>query len=84
MQAATPREVRRLLSGEPAESRLPDDIQHWLLVYRELEAAVGEMLERMPTDAAEPPYRRRLRTRHEELVCGLRYWTDQAPQLRVL
>jgi hypothetical protein len=63
MQATTSRENRSLLFGEPSESPLPDDVEHWLLVYRELVDAIGAMLELTPTRAAEPPYRRQLRTR---------------------
>lgn len=84
MQATTPREDRSLLFGEPSESSLPDDVEHWMRVYRELVDAVGEMLEQMPTQAAEAPYRRKLQTRYEEFVRGLAYWTDRAPQLKLL
>jgi hypothetical protein len=55
-----------------------------LHVYRELVDAIGEILQQMPPQAAEPPYRPQLRIRYEELVRGLEYWTDRAPQVRVL
>jgi hypothetical protein len=84
MQATTPHEDRSLLLGEPADSQFPDDIEHWLRVYRELVDAIGEILEQMPTEAGEPPYGLQLRTRYEELVRGLEHWTDRAPQLSVL
>lgn len=81
MPTMAPRDERYRLAMEPAESALPDDIEHWQLVYEELLTFLDEMLERCGSASASPQVRV-LRNRREEFARRLRYWSDQADTSR--
>lgn len=83
MQAISPREDRYRLAGEPVDSALPDEIEHWRIVYRELLTTIDELLERTPAAAIASPEGSRLQMRREELGRCLEHWTERSPSLRV-
>lgn len=83
MEAISRHEDRYRLPGEPVESALPDEIEHWRIVYRELLTTIDELMERLPAAAGASPEGSRLRTRREELGRCLEHWTERSPSLRI-
>lgn len=83
MQAISPREDRYRLPGEPVDSALSDEIEHWRLVYRELLTTIDELLERLPAAVVASPEGSRLRRRRDELGRCLEHWTERSPSLRI-